>query len=464
MKASSCQQAAAVFAVLFLAGLLPAAVRAQGTISCGETVTGIIGASGDHDTWTFTANAGDALIVRIGEMTQSGAGDFNPQITLFSPTSTQLVQRHGTQAAEISASAPVSGTYTIVVDDNSPGEASCSYLLTLVRTGGSVVVTPGDDGGALTNGFMHSGMVEVGDLDVWTVTANAGEAFAVRVGNIFDPEPMLPTLRLYAPDGTQLDIGSGNKAAEVTAAPTVGGTFLVVVGDHGSGLSGHGAYRLTLGRPGAPVVTVPGDEGGPIGVALEGIISMGDMDLWTLPAHAGDQLVVTMEEVVSLSSLNPQLRLYSPAGELLRTNSQTATAQVSIAAPTTGTYLVLAADGSNGFLGVGGYRLSLAGTSGVAELPVEAEQLLAPAWPNPFAARTVLGYRVSRTGAVELRVFDAQGRLVRTLVDAPTLPAGSYQASWDGRDAGGRPSSPGTYFGRFESGGRVEVQKLVLTR
>jgi hypothetical protein len=134
---------------------------------------------------------------------------------------------------------------------------------------------------------------------------------------------------------------------------------------------------------------------------------------------------------------------------------------VSIAAPATGNYLVVAADGSSA--GVGGYRLSLAGTSGVAESPVQAERLLAPAWPNPFAARTALDYRVSRTGGAELRVFDAQGRLVRTLVDAPTLPAGSYQASWDGRDAGGRPSPPGTYFGRFESGGRVEVQKLVLT-
>ena len=56
--------------------------------------------------------------------------------------------------------------------------------------------------------------------------------------------------------------------------------------------------------------------------------------------------------------------------------------------------------------------------------------------PNPFNPSTVLQFRSEAAGDVALRVFDARGALVRTLLEQ-WLPAGEHEARWDGRDRSG---------------------------
>jgi hypothetical protein len=70
--------------------------------------------------------------------------------------------------------------------------------------------------------------------------------------------------------------------------------------------------------------------------------------------------------------------------------------------------------------------------------------LLAPA-PNPSRSGSLLAFTVPRAGRVRLAIFDASGRCVRTLVEAP-LDAGPHLARWDGRDDGAQRLAPGTYF------------------
>jgi hypothetical protein len=92
----------------------------------------------------------------------------------------------------------------------------------------------------------------------------------------------------------------------------------------------------------------------------------------------------------------------------------------------------------------GGLRLSLAGA-------------------NPLVAAADIRYTLPQAGAVELRIFDAQGRQVAALVEA-VQPPGSYQASWDGRDRTGGGVGSGVYFVRLQAAGQVLTRKLVLTR
>jgi flagellar hook assembly protein FlgD len=83
--------------------------------------------------------------------------------------------------------------------------------------------------------------------------------------------------------------------------------------------------------------------------------------------------------------------------------------------------------------------------------------------PNPFAGRTSIGFDLPVGSAVNLRVFDAQGRQVRTLVDQ-AYPAGRHSAVWAGdSDAGGRLSS-GIYFLRMEAGNFKATSKVLLMR
>ena len=66
-------------------------------------------------------------------------------------------------------------------------------------------------------------------------------------------------------------------------------------------------------------------------------------------------------------------------------------------------------------------------------------------------------------GPARLQVFDAAGRLVRTILDEHRSPGG-YVEAWDGRDGSGRQLAAGTYFYRLEAGGYREAKRMMLVK
>jgi plastocyanin len=68
-------------------------------------------------------------------------------------------------------------------------------------------------------------------------------------------------------------------------------------------------------------------------------------------------------------------------------------------------------------------------------------------FPNPFSATTTIRLAPSGVSRGNLMVFDASGKLVRTLA----LTRGNSTA-WDGRDSRGQETEPGVYFCRYGSG------------
>jgi hypothetical protein len=85
-------------------------------------------------------------------------------------------------------------------------------------------------------------------------------------------------------------------------------------------------------------------------------------------------------------------------------------------------------------------------------------------FPNPFNPLTTLRYDIPQSGHVELKIFNIQGQLVRTIVDEDK-PAGSYQAIWDGRSNEGILQASGVYFYRLEAGDRFsKTKRMILLR
>ena len=111
------------------------------------------------------------------------------------------------------------------------------------------------------------------------------------------------------------------------------------------------------------------------------------------------------------------------------------------------------------------YTLRLADhDTGVEPLPAVARGFeLAQNVPNPFNPSTEIAFQILRAGPARLEVFDLQGRLMRTLHDGP-LGAGTYQRSFDGRDATGSPLASGVYFCRLASGGQEQVRRMLLLK
>ncbi len=83
--------------------------------------------------------------------------------------------------------------------------------------------------------------------------------------------------------------------------------------------------------------------------------------------------------------------------------------------------------------------------------------------PNPFAPDTWIAYALASDTNVSLRVYDVEGRLVRTLASGPE-EAGTHRVRWDGKDAGGRDAAPGIYLYRLETPGVALSKKMVLLR
>ncbi len=281
-----------------------------GTLTNGFQHSGTIDI-GDLDLWSFNANAGDSVIVRIG------ATGFNPQIRLYGPNGalvdSAFIGTSGGRDAELSVQATNSGVYTVVAGSYYPNGTG-PYILTLAQSPETFQVASGDQGGTLTNGFQHSGTVDVGDLDLWSFNANAGESIILRMGATgFNPQ-----IRLFGPNGSLVDsafIGtSGGRDAELSIQATNSGVYTVVVGSYYS--SAGGAYTLTLAHPPEVVVTALGDEGGPManGFTYQGTNSVGDLDVWSFYGTAGDSNIFR----IGTTGFNPWLRLYDPSGALVK--------------------------------------------------------------------------------------------------------------------------------------------------
>jgi photosystem II stability/assembly factor-like uncharacterized protein len=79
-------------------------------------------------------------------------------------------------------------------------------------------------------------------------------------------------------------------------------------------------------------------------------------------------------------------------------------------------------------------------------------------YPNPFNPATTISFSIPTRSFVSLKVYDAVGREVSTLV-SEELAAGMYSKQWE---AAGFAS--GTYFYRLQAGTFTETKKLILLR
>ncbi len=86
------------------------------------------------------------------------------------------------------------------------------------------------------------------------------------------------------------------------------------------------------------------------------------------------------------------------------------------------------------------------------------EFALAQNYPNPFNPSTVISYQLPANSHVTLKVYDAIGREVATLVNE-VKEAGSYSSRFDGAKL-----SSGIYFVRLQSGEKIQLEKMILLK
>lgn len=89
---------------------------------------------------------------------------------------------------------------------------------------------------------------------------------------------------------------------------------------------------------------------------------------------------------------------------------------------------------------------------------------LMQATPNPFRNTTTIHYSIAQPEHVQLLIFDATGRLARTLVDEYFSQPGVRGVAWDGRGSSGDQLPAGVYFYKIRAGNFNAMRKMILAR
>jgi uncharacterized repeat protein (TIGR02543 family) len=93
--------------------------------------------------------------------------------------------------------------------------------------------------------------------------------------------------------------------------------------------------------------------------------------------------------------------------------------------------------------------------------PESFDFALEPIVPNPAHGAVTIEYAVPRETPVSIAVIDLQGRQLASLVHGPQA-AGRHRVRWDPGSLG--DAAPGTYFIRYQAGGRKIVRRIIFTR
>ncbi|MEO8210146.1 MAG: T9SS type A sorting domain-containing protein, partial [bacterium] len=84
--------------------------------------------------------------------------------------------------------------------------------------------------------------------------------------------------------------------------------------------------------------------------------------------------------------------------------------------------------------------------------------ILSQNYPNPFNPKTVISYQLAVSNFVTLKVYDAMGKEVATLVNQKQN-SGRYQVNFEGSNF-----SSGVYFYKLNTGGFTDTKRMILIK
>jgi hypothetical protein len=97
------------------------------------------------------------------------------------------------------------------------------------------------------------------------------------------------------------------------------------------------------------------------------------------------------------------------------------------------------------------------------ENTIQVETQLNGNIPNPFNPSTLICYQLAEESHVAIEIYNIKGQIIKYLVNTNNQ-AGTYEATWDGRDLNNRMVSSGIYFYLMKADEYLEIKKMVLMK
>ncbi|HMA63152.1 MAG TPA: DUF3472 domain-containing protein, partial [bacterium] len=84
-------------------------------------------------------------------------------------------------------------------------------------------------------------------------------------------------------------------------------------------------------------------------------------------------------------------------------------------------------------------------------------------YPNPFNPETRISYQLPKAMKISLKIYNLEGKLIRTLVNGHKQ-SGFHTQLWKGHDDQGKRVNSGYYFYRLKANGQVFTRKMILVK
>ncbi|WP_048103649.1 PKD domain-containing protein [Methanofollis liminatans] len=285
-------------------------------IAFGENVFGRILTAGEVDTYTFSAEAGDMVYVRMGmERTYTSAR--YPIVILTGPDGKEIGRATHYAAASMIVPLASTGSYTLIAGCSVPED----YGLILQRTNnpGNAIPLNGD--------FYHGEITVKGGKDTFTFAGAKGDVAYVRLIDLKPSHGLVITL--YGPDGKEVKSVDGTNVVGMLQNLPESGDYTVMVGDGESGFTEYVVYQQCANDPAAATSLR-------IGINTEAKITfLGEVDTYQFPAERGSSGYIKM----SSSAIGSTMILFDPDGKVVASG-----AEIHFTSEYTGSYTLLAFD------------------------------------------------------------------------------------------------------------------------
>jgi hypothetical protein len=391
-----------LMSVSFLAAAAPSQYR--DAISYGQTLTGSLSVAGELDTYTFSASAGDVIVIRMAELTNA----LEPQLVLYSPGGSVLENEWSYTMIELfEVTLATTGTYSVVARDNGNDDTG-DYSIHL-----QCLNNPAGASGITYSQTLSGSLTQAAETDAFTFAGSAGQMIITRMSD--SSGTFTPRIRLIDSDGTQVTSIHANEVAEINQfeLPQTG-TYALLVMDNGG--TQWGDYHLHLQRLDPPIGAT----------AISYSQTLTDELVWpaetvafTFSATSGDIILARAVEASNATEL--KLRIYDPSGvQVIGGWSYTMIEHNQVQLTTSGTYTLLIMDHPG--TDIGGFTLHLQRLNEPADtLPITygatlSGSLAQAAETHAYSFSATAGERIitrmsdnSNTFTPEFRVIDPAG-------------------------------------------------------
>jgi hypothetical protein len=205
-------------------------------ISFSQTLSGTITIQPELKAFTFDANTGDRVRIR---MLDTSSSVFSPIFWLYRPDGTEVCYAIGDPAANTNCLLDSTGTFTILAGDNS-GLYTGSFNLFLERLNNPGLPTPIN-----FNQTLSSSITIRPELKAFTFNGNTGDRVQISMEDTSN-SVFSPIFWLYRPDGTEVCYAIGDPVANTSCTLDSTGTYTILAGDNSGVYTG--SFNLLLVR------------------------------------------------------------------------------------------------------------------------------------------------------------------------------------------------------------------------